>query len=253
MRKRKLAMKRSGQRRCSLCKEVGHRRDACPSTKDKTAKPLRQLDKATAYRNTKPAQNKGLKDLKQVGLPELMQLTEQQAERRLRSLGLMPILRRRKCFKCKGCMKRFKYGSRNVGLRCSVRKCDCKISRADLTYTPLWRMQKGGHVSFKEYLIALYIFAVKVPMGAAQHLASCSRDTIKYWYKAFKNATAFAELYNGSQTVFEDGALEVDGTATNVARSSPTHKKHCGRFLIIYHRDTGKYMLRPLKDADVFK
>ena len=50
-----------------------------------------------------------------------------------------------------------------------------------------------------------------------------------------------------------DGTVEVDVTKTNINRTSKKTNKHCGRFLVIYHRESGQYALEPLEDKDVLK
>ena len=127
------------------------------------------------------------------------------------------------------------------------------LRRADIAHTPLWHMGKGGCVSYKTMLRAMYVFGCKIPLDAGQHIMGCGRDSAKTWYPMLRIATAFAELMSGRDLQHPDGILEFDATKTAVRRSKPKSNTHCGRFFVCYHRDTRQYSLEPLKDADVKK
>ena len=71
-------------------------------------------------------------------------------------------------------------------------------------------------MSCSEYLRALYLFSVRVPADTAVHLLGKPYYVVMQWYKKFKIATAFAEMYDGRKMVLDEGTLEVDGTTTNV-------------------------------------
>ena len=67
-------------------------------------------------------------------------------------------------------------------------------------------------------------------------------------------ATAFAELKEGRDLKFDAGTLEIDATKTAIDRkSSKTKNTHRGRFLIVYHRESGQYALEPLDNKTVLK
>jgi len=127
------------------------------------------------------------------------------------------------------------------------------VRRADLAYTPLWHMQRGGTLSYVAFLKAMYVFGLKIPQDAACHLVGCGYDSIQNWYKMIRVGTAFAELHAARNMEFADGTVEVDATKTNVRRSLAKVNVHCGRFLIIVHRETGEYALEPLADKVVKK
>jgi len=89
-------------------------------------------------------------------------------------------------------------------------------------------------------------------------LLGCEYDSASNWFSMFRTATGFAELQSGRDMVFPDGTLEWDGTKTVTKRKGTKRKgtktiTHLGRFLDIYHRETGRYALEPLKDSMVLK
>jgi hypothetical protein len=137
--------------------------------------------------------------------------------------------------------------------RCRTRACDTMLRRADLAFTPLWHLQKGGQLQYAAYLNALYVFSLKIPQDAARHLLGCWYDSAENWFRMFRLATAFAELHSGRNMTFPDGTIEFDATKVNIKRQSKKTNTHCGRFLVVVHRETGKYILEPLRDAMVLK
>jgi hypothetical protein len=69
-----------------------------------------------------------------------------------------------------------------------------------------------------------------------------------------RRAVAFTELYKGRAMKFPDGTMEVDATKSVIKKTgSKKTNTHCGRFLVIYHRESGQYCLEPLEDKDVLK
>ena len=73
-------------------------------------------------------------------------------------------------------------------------------------------------------------------------------------YRCIKIALAHTELHSGRDDEFGPGTLEFDGTATLTSRAaSKKYNTHCGRFLVVFHRESGRYALEPLGDKDVKK
>jgi hypothetical protein len=99
----------------------------------------------------------------------------------------------------------------------------------------------------------MYIYGLKVPRDAATHLIGLREDATTNHYNMLCCATAFAELHTGRNTDFKDGTLEIDGTKTNISRSNKKENVHCGRFLVVFHRESRQYALEPLADASVKK
>ena len=87
------------------------------------------------------------------------------------------------------------------------------IKRADLAYTALWHLQKGGQLFYRPYLRAQYLFGLKIPQDAAKHLLGVGEDSTKNYFRMLRIATAFAELHTSREMQFGDGTLEIDSTA----------------------------------------
>jgi hypothetical protein len=245
---------REAAHRCSVCGQTGHRKDGpCPKKRPSSSRrPRRKIDKATQYSTHCRPKTVTLRTLSQIPYPELVAFTEAKSKRYLRSLGLLPPrnLTQRTCFHCGGEVK--PEGAR--GFRCKDRSCNRALRRADLAFTPLWHLQKGGHLRYGDYLRALYLYGLKIPQDAFRHLLGVGEDAACNLYGMIRVAVAFAELHAGRDQVFDDGTLEMDGTKTNINRaSSASTNRHCGRFLVVIHRETGKYALEPLDDKDVKK
>ena len=137
--------------------------------------------------------------------------------------------------------------------RCTLASCRTKLVNPMLAHTPIWHHNKGGSRPFAMYLRALYTLGQKTPLDAAAGYIGCGRDSAKNWYGMLKTALAFAELHTGEETEFPPGALEFDGAKTVVKKASRSKNTHCGRFIVCVHRETGKYSLQPITDADVAK
>jgi hypothetical protein len=246
-------MKYQRPHRCSVCEKTGHRLESCPKRKPPMKKRPNRIDKKTLYTTTPRQKRTYLKDLKQIGFPEIVKMTEIQAKKKLKELGLVPLpVMGRKCWNCgKKMVKRACHGKHAIS--CPSKCCRKEIRRAHLAYTPLWSMQKGGHLSYQNFLRALYVYGAKVPQDGARHLLGCGYDSVETWFHMFRTATGYAELYSGRELVFPDGTVEYDGTKTNIDRTKRNTNTHCGRFLVICHRETGQYVLEPLANKDVKK
>jgi hypothetical protein len=136
---------------CGICGVAGHRRDTCPKAVRKSMKRVSQLDKKTRYTTSVPERLPALKDLKQIGYPEILRMSECKVKTKLRELGLLPKLHGRRCFCCGGKMT----PQKSLGpfaFRCRTRACDTMLRRADLAFTPLWHLQKGGQLQYAAYL-----------------------------------------------------------------------------------------------------
>jgi len=116
---------------------------------------------------------------------------------------------------------------------------------------PLLPQYRNGPWAVKKSLV--YIYGLKVPRDAATHLIGLREDATTNHYNMLCCATAFAELHTGRNTDFKDGTLEIDGTKTNISRSNKKENVHCGRFLVVFHRESRQYALEPLADASVKK
>jgi hypothetical protein len=229
--------------------------ETCPKKPKLKAmkKTMSALDKATKYTTTDLPKNIGLKELKQEGYDAIVKLTEGQAKTKLRELQLLPSrsVKERECYKCG---TRFRWQKKINKHRCTNWECDTRVAQLALTYTPLWHMHRGGTMSYKTFLKALYIFALKIPQDSARHILGCGYDSAENWFQMFRLATAYAELFKGRSMHFPDGTVEFDATKTVINRSSSNKKNtHCGRFLVIYHRESGAYALEPLPDKAVLK
>jgi hypothetical protein len=229
--------------------------ETCPKKPKLKAmkKTMSALDKATKYTTTDLPKNIGLKELKQEGYDAIVKLTEGQAKTKLRELQLLPSrsVKERECYKCG---TRFRWQKKINKHRCTNWECDTRVAQLALTYTPLWHMHRGGTMSYKTFLKALYIFALKIPQDSARHILGCGYDSAENWFRMFRLATAYAELFKGRSMHFPDGTVEFDATKTVINRSSSNKKNtHCGRFLVIYHRESGAYALEPLPDKAVLK
>ena len=256
--------------RCSLCGATGHRKETCPLSKKraqtpgkrrkplvKIAPPTRKptaLDKKVLYTTHSTAVRKtGLKGLKQIPYPEVCSFSEARAKQELGKLGLLPPLARRQCWKC-GCAMARQQSQGKYAFMCPRKACRCKVGRADLAYTPLWAKQFAGvGYSYKTFLQALYVYALKIPQDSGQHLAGVGYKEMQNWSKAFRHATAFAELQTGRDTQFGDGTVEFDGTTSATAKVSKKKNRHLGRFIVVVHRESGQWALEPLLDKDVLK
>ena len=195
--------------RCSVCGKTGHRKGTkCPQFKGKAAKKqMSKLDKDTSYSYPGKLPQVRLRDVKQKKYETIVGMTELQAKAELKAMGLLPPMSNRTCFKCGSDMARQSYRGPSA-LRCTNRSCQCDIRRGDLAYTPLWHMNKGGHLSYKTYLKALYVFSLRVPLDAAVHLIGHERDSIEQWFRYFRIATAHTELFEGRQMSFGPGVVE---------------------------------------------
>jgi len=228
---------------CSLCGKTGHRKGTCPERKKMQSKRQRSLDHATVYGAKTAHAQPTLKGLTQVGYPEICASTEDEARQKLEDLGvLLPTAKEqsRGCWKCGSAMAL----AENLGpqaMRCTKRQRDTQLRRADVAHTLAWRAQKAGQCSHKVILNALYVYGCKVPQDAAKHLLGCSYGAAENWCKQVRVATAVAELHTGRDMTFPDGTLEFDGTKTVISRANQKTNKHCGRFLVVYHRESGTY------------
>ena len=248
----KRAMKFNRPHRCSVCGKTGHRKDGCPEHVPQPPKRPSPLDRATAYTTAALPKKASLKELQQDSYPTILKLTEEQARLKLKALGLLPPMTFRKCWRCGRRMAHCGRGTH--ALRCTGgRSCRTEVRRADVAYTPLWHMNKGGASSYKAYLNALYVYSLKIGVDSSRHLLGCCYDSAAKWSKMLRVGTAHAELHHGRDMEFPDGTVEVDATKTTVKRSKKKTSTHCGRFLVIYHRETGQYALEPLQDKDVLK
>ena len=242
-------MKLNRAHRCSVCNKTGHRRETCPKRRPTKAMKQNRLDKETQYTTSIAPPRVNLRDLKQEGFPAFARMTERQAQNKLLKLGVLPgCVRSFDCWKCGDKMTKT-----GLSFRCPRKHCNCKVSRADLAYTPLYHWARGGHMSYKALLLAMYAFGLKVPVDAAMHVLGLSYDATESMYRCLKHAAAFAELHTGRQIEFPSGTLEFDATKSVTARKSKKLDKHCGRFLVVFHRETKQFALEPLLDKHVKK
>jgi hypothetical protein len=195
-------------------------------------------------------------NLKQIGYPALCAMSETQGKRKLSELKVIHTPSK-VCWKCNSSMKKFKLkAGGGKGYICKARACRTRISDACATiaHTPLYHQLKGGCLEHTMLLKAMYVVGCKLPVDAGQHMMGVGRDSAKNWFGMIKNALAYAEFKTGEDAAFPPGTLEFDATKTVIDKSSSaTTNTHCGRFLIGYHRESGKYALLPLKSKKVAK
>jgi hypothetical protein len=238
---------------CSLCKKAGHRKDSCPNKKQVVRKRENRLDKNTPYNTCEKPVRVILKTLKQRSFADLQALSELGAKKKLEELGVLPSTRRScPCWKCGDAMVLSKNGG-VTRFRCHHESCSTSITNINLAWTPLYHFARGGHHSYKPLLLAMYVFGLKIPIDAAQHLIGCSYDTTETIFSMIKIALAYAELHTGRMISFSPGTLEFDATKLNIDRSKKNKNVHCGRFVVIFHRETGNFALEPLLDKAVLK
>ena len=99
----------------------------------------------------------------------------------------------------------------------------------------------------------MYCQGVKVPTDTSSHIVRCSCDTAEWWAHCLRHAIAFAELFTRRNLQLPPGGVETDGANVNVMRDQPKSNTHCGRFVVVYHKDTGAYALEPCPDKTVKK
>ena len=243
--------------KCSICKVVGHRKDSCPKRTTRKMKKLSKLDRETKYVTTAKLPKVRLSRSKQISYPALCRMTEKQAKDLIESdLKLLPRVpvKQRSCFKCGSTMRTKNYKVAGQCLRCDNWRCQMYLKKPWLAYTPFWHMQKGGHLEYKPFLQSMYCCGLKVPQDSSVHLVGVGEDSIANHFRMIRLACGFAELHTGRSTDFKDGTLEIDGTKTNIDRSSSTiTNTHKGRFLVVFHRESGQYALEPMSDSAVKK
>ena len=190
--------------------------------------------------------------MKQISYPALLQKTEALAKRILVKAGAISLVPVKTCWRC-GCrMKKTNRGQHAV--RCSAKKRKAEVRRSDVAWTPLCHHARGtkdGTVSYKELLKAAYVTGMKTPTDAAQHYLASGYDHAENMLMMMKHVAAFAEFYDGQHVSFAPGVVEADATKTNKANVKKGEIKHCGRFVITVHRETGVCALTPLEDKVV--
>lgn len=253
--RKKIMKKYNKPHRCTVCAKLGHRKDNCPkqAKKKKVMKKRKsKLDKNTLYTNGKHPDKIILKTLKQESFVVLAKMSEVQAKQKLIEMGLMHAKPPRSCC-CWDCNKVMAI----CGETFVCRNLDCGSRNSTvisaLLWSPLYHWARGGHTNFKQLLLAMYVVGLKIPTDTAQHLIGASYDTTESLIKMIKVALAYSELHIGRDLAFPTGILEFDGTKTNISRSQKKKNVHCGRFIIVYHRESGQYALEPLPDKEVLK
>jgi hypothetical protein len=248
--------------RCSVCGLTGHRKETCKKIRKVIKKGMKQamkvvqsrLDKATKYKPTESKEKVLLKTIKQKPYEEILSLSREEAKKMLTSFGVLPKVSETKRCKCWSCgedmTKVGEVGS--VSFRCQKRSCGTRCRNSDLAWTPLYHWARGGHDASQLLVRAIYILSLKIPTDAAQHLLGVSYDAAENIFKMLKVALAHAELSRGRDITFPTGTVEMDAAATNIKRDKKTNK-HCGRFIVVYHRETQQYSLEPLPDKEVKK
>ena len=212
-------------------------------------------DRAVKYSTGVGPMKVRLSRLKQVSYPEIIKLTEKAAESKCKELGMVASfdVKGRMCFKCGSRLIRSRCMGKTA-VRCSKKCCRMTIRRFDLAYTPFWHFQKSGRLKHKPFLNSTYVSGVKVPQDSSVHLVGAGEDAVNNAYSMIRCACAFAELYTGRTTDFGDGTLDIDATKANISKASlKHHSTHCGRFLVVYHRESKQYALEPLDDKAMLK
>ena len=92
------------------------------------------------------------------------------------------------CGRSGSCMVRKPGKLGKYALRCPKKSCHAMIRRADVAYTPLWHMNKGGHLRYKAYLNALYVFSTKIPLDSSRHMRGCGYDSAENWSKMLRTS-----------------------------------------------------------------
>ena len=95
--------------KCSGCGKTGHRIESCPlRAKTKVKKTVSRLDKKTLYVTSSVPPRVLIRNLKQIGYPEICWMSEAKAKHMLRDFWLMPNvpMSQRMCFRCGGAMKK---------------------------------------------------------------------------------------------------------------------------------------------------
>ena len=90
-----------------------------------------------------------------------------------------------------------------------------------------------------------------MPQDVFHHLLGCGESSGRNWHRMLRVATAHAEFYAGQMVTFPEGILEADATKLNIFRAAAKTNTHCGRFLVIFHRDSPTYALIPLDDKQI--
>lgn len=265
--KRRIQKKLNRPHRCSGCGQVGHRIETCPSAgkassrkRKPPARIQRKNKKSSVYKKVPYAAGENaakpvhLKDTKQKPLEYYMKMKNKQVLRELNVLGL--LRHRKKATKCWRCGSKLIHSPKSkTKLTCSNRKlCRWRTESPSTAWTLFYHWARGGHDIHKKFLLALYTMGLKIPPDAAQHIIGSSYDTTEQLFKMIKVALAFAELHRGRSIEFPAGTLEFDGTATNISRAQyRKYNVHCGRFLVVYHRESKTYALEPMPDCKVKK
>ena len=239
---------------CRICGKEGHRADTCPfNVGDDHRHRLDRLDRAIEYSKIKPARPQRLREVKEVDYPDIVKLTETQSKHMLMSHGLLNCTRRVVvCWNCGNKMKPHRLNDLNA-VRCVVRTCRIQLRNIALAHTPIWHLNKGGQLSYKVMLYAMYTLGIKTPIDAAQKYMGCGTDPAENWRHMLMVGLAYAELFNGRDQDFGPCVLEFDGTKTNIVRKHSRTNTHAGRFLVCIHRETGMYSLEPMADVVVEK
>ena len=112
-------------------------------------------------------------------------------------------------------------------LRCLRKGCQLRICKPEVAYTPLHHTSRGSksptasrRINCKMLLKAIYLFAVKVPQDAAQHILGSSYKSTSALWRMLRVGVAYAELMSGRSEIMVDGTVEWDATKTNTMRSA---------------------------------
>lgn len=247
--------------RCSICKERGHRRETCPRAPTSRISRAKEnpTDKTTVYAKATDTKRVIIRNLKQDSYPKITALTDAQAEAVLRKeLKVLGPAGSFICWTCGAKMRiRMIRGKRSAV--CQKRGKDrhyVQVTNPDYAHTPIGRFLRGGarKGACKLWVRSMYLTGLKTAQDSYRHLlGDGGEDSSRNWYDINRHATAFAEFYTGKTMDFDAGVLELDATKTNISRRDSKVNVHNGRFLVVHHRDSGKYGLVPLASKSVKK
>lgn len=118
----------------AVCGDAGHREETCAQATAKQKKRQGLLDINTKYAASTAPKHLRRRDVKQESYELILAMSETQAKIKLTSLGLLPSMACRKCFKCGSAMRMSPLRAKTA-LKCSSPSWRIELLRADLAHT----------------------------------------------------------------------------------------------------------------------